>query len=142
MVISFLVRSLDRSPAAASRLDAPEGSRFAVQSIEREDGVALRGQLLFYDDELTLLESGPLETIDFDPRQREWYRAAYATEQQITTDFYVFFTTGEVGFTLARRMARGNGVVGADLTLRDLSSGLAQQRVTPSTQDCGGGRSW
>ncbi len=130
----FLVRSLDRSPAAASRLDAPDGSRFAVQSIDRDDGVTLRGQILFYDDELTLLESGPLETLDFDPRQREWYRAAFATEEQITTDFYVFFTTGEVGFTLARRMARGNGVVGVDLTLRDLSSGLAQQRVTPSTR--------
>jgi HD-GYP domain-containing protein (c-di-GMP phosphodiesterase class II) len=130
----FLVRSLASSPAAASRLNAPQGSRFAVQSIERAAGETLRGELLFYDDELNLLESGLLETIDFDPRQREWYREALATEKQITTDFYVFYTTGEVGFTLARRMARGNGVVGVDLTLRDLSSGLAQQRVTPSTR--------
>jgi len=130
----FLVRNLARSPVAASRLDAPEGSHFAVQSIERGEGGIVSGTLLFYDDDLNFLGSGALETTDFDPRQREWYREALATEIRISTDFYVFYTTGEVGFTIARRIALGNGVVGVDLTLRDLSSGLAQQRVTPSTR--------
>ena len=52
----------------------------------------------------------------------------------MTTDFYVFFTTGEVGLTFARRLADGSGVVGADLALADLSAGLARQRLTESTK--------
>ena len=46
----------------------------------------------------------------------------------------MFFTTGEVGLTFARRLAGGGGVVGADLALADLSAGLARQRVTDNTR--------
>ena len=128
----FLVRSVGDRRVAARALDAPTGSRFAVQSIERDGQV--QGTLLFFDDALELLDSRPLSTTDFDPREREWYRRAIGGSEQITTDFYVFFTTGEVGISFARRVAEGGGVVGADLALVDLSAGLAQQRVTPSTR--------
>jgi len=128
----FLVRSVGDRRVAAQALDAPEGSRFAVQSLERDGGV--RGTLLFFDEALELLDTRPLAATDFDPREREWYRMAIHKQEQVMTDFYVFFTTGEVGISFARRLARGGGVVGADLALADLSAGLAQQRVTPSTK--------
>jgi len=128
----FLVRSVGDRRVATQALDAPKGSRFAVQSIERDGGV--RGTLLFFDEALELLDTRPLSTTDFDPREREWYRMAIGRQDQVTTDFYVFFTTGEVGISFARRLDRGGGVVGADLALADLSAGLAQQRVTPSTK--------
>jgi HD-GYP domain-containing protein (c-di-GMP phosphodiesterase class II)/HAMP domain-containing protein len=128
----FLVRSVGDRRVAAQALDAPKGSRFAVQSIERDGEV--RGTLLFFDDALELLDTRPLPTTDFDPRDRDWYSTAIEQSDQVTTDFYVFFTTGEVGISFARRLARGGGVVGADLALADLSSGLARQKVTPSTQ--------
>ena len=128
----FLVRSVGDRRVAAQALDAPKGSRFAVQSIERDGGV--RGTLLFFDNALELLDTRPLSTTDFDPRERGWYHRAIDRTDQITTDFYVFFTTGEVGISFARRLDRGGGVVGADLALADLSAGLAQQRVTPSTK--------
>ena len=128
----FLVRSVGDRRVAAQALDAPKGSRFAVQSIERDGGV--RGTLLFFDDALELLDTRPLSTTEFDPREREWYRSSIERSEQITTDFYVFFTTGEVGISFARRLAHGGGVVGADLALADLSAGLAQQRITPSTK--------
>jgi len=128
----FLVRSIGDRRAATQALDAPTGSRFAVQSIERGGGA--RGTLLFFDEALELLDTRPVATTDFDPREREWYRLAISRQDQVTSDFYVFFTTGEVGISFARRLARGGGVVGADLALADLSAGLAQQRVTPSTK--------
>jgi len=128
----FLVRSVGDRRVAAQALDAPKGSRYAVQSIERDGGV--RGTLLFFDEGIELLDTRPLANSDFDPREREWYRRAIGGSEQITTDFYVFFTTGEVGISFARRLARGGGVVGADLALADLSAGLAQQRVTRSTR--------
>jgi HD-GYP domain-containing protein (c-di-GMP phosphodiesterase class II) len=129
----FLVRSVGDRRVAATTLDAPAGTRFAVQSIEHDRGEAV-GTLLFYDHALGLLDSRPLETADFDPRGRDWYRLAADRSDQVTTDFYVFFTTGEVGLTFARRLAGGGGVVGADLTLADLSAGLARQRVTNGTK--------
>jgi len=104
----FLVRSVGDRRVAAQALDARGG---------------IRGSLLFFDDVLDLLESRPLATIDFDPREREWYRLAINGSDQITTDFYVFFTTGEVGISFARRLVHGGGVVGADLALADLSAG-------------------
>ena len=41
----------------------------------------------------------------FDPRTRDWYRAAMRSDRQIRTDPYVFFTTREPGITLAARIA-------------------------------------
>ncbi|MFV2071346.1 MAG: HD-GYP domain-containing protein [Thermoanaerobaculales bacterium] len=121
----FLVRSVGDRRVAAQSLDAPRGSRFAVQSIEGGGREAARKTLLFFDEGLTLLDSRPLDTGDFDPRGREWYRSAIERHDRITTDFYVFFTTGEVGLSFARQLAGGGGVVGADLALSDLSAGLA-----------------
>jgi len=69
----FLVRSVGDRRAAVQALDAPMGSRFAVQSIERDRGV--RGTLLFFDDALELLDTRPLSTTDFDPRELAAYAA-------------------------------------------------------------------
>ncbi|MGD9253281.1 MAG: HD domain-containing phosphohydrolase [Holophagae bacterium] len=130
----FLVRSVADRRVAAETLDAPSDSRFAVQSIERGAGGDPRALLLFFDDDLKMMDTRELPTAGFDPRERDWYSAAIAHDEPVTTDFYVFFTTGEVGITFARRLASGDGVVGADLALADLSAGLARQRVTPSTK--------
>ncbi|WP_204128699.1 hypothetical protein, partial [Pseudomonas ogarae] len=46
---------------------------------------------------------------------------------------YVFFSTHNIGTTLARRSGE-NAVIGADLTLATLSATLIKHRVTPSTE--------
>ena len=56
----------------------------------------------------------------YDPRTRGWYQKAIAEQRQVRTEPYVFFTTGDVGLTFARRSSVGDAAVGADLTLRDL----------------------
>ena len=70
----------------------------------------------------------------FDPRERPWYRAAAIADGQIKIPPYVFFTTREVGITLARRGAGAKAVVGADITLRAISDALGRQRITPGTE--------
>jgi len=130
----LLVRYLDRHPAARRAVDAPAEAVFAVQTIERAGHGDPVEHLLFYDDDLGLIERRALAWTGFDPRQREWYREARTRPELIVSDFYRFFTTGEVGLTIARHMATGQGVVGADLALSDLSSGLAEQRLTPSAR--------
>ena len=130
----FLIRSLDRQRVAGDALEAPAGSAFAVQSIDRVVDAPAEETLLFFDEDLRLLEQRPNAATDFDPREREWYRQAAASRAQISTGYYVFFTTGEVGLTFARRLAGGGGVVGADITLADLDRGLRRERITKSTR--------
>jgi HD-GYP domain-containing protein (c-di-GMP phosphodiesterase class II) len=130
----FLVRTLGAERAAGEALDAPDGTAFAVQSLERTGGGPPTESYLFFDDTLELVERRPVEPTGFDPRQRPWYRQAIVTDRQISTGFYIFFTTGEVGLTFARRLTDGSGVVAADLTLHDLEAGLAEQRITPDTR--------
>jgi HD-GYP domain-containing protein (c-di-GMP phosphodiesterase class II) len=59
--------------------------------------------------------------------------AAAKANGQIKTAPYVFFTTQEVGVTLARRAA-GKAVIGADITLGAITAALARQRITPGTE--------
>ena len=125
----FLVRPLrdagraaEPGRAARGRLPGPEPHR------RRE------GRYLFLDARLGVLRDEPRPDYRFDPRTREWYRQALASAGPVRTAPYVFFTTREIGTTLARRSADGASVVGVDITLQDLSRHLAQSRVTPSAR--------
>jgi HD-GYP domain-containing protein (c-di-GMP phosphodiesterase class II) len=69
----------------------------------------------------------------YDPRSRDWYKAAMAAPGQIKTPPYLFFTSRKVGITIANRSPRGDAVVGADIRLETLDQSLAQQKVTPGT---------
>lgn len=127
----FMLRPL-RTDALRERFDAPADAAFQVWSIERS-GDAIEASYLFFDGSLNLLTRRPRLQETFDPRTRPWYRNARDDGGQITTAPYVFFSTGDVGTTLARR-AGMRGVIAADLTLADLSATLARHRVTPSTE--------
>ncbi|MDP2245519.1 HD domain-containing phosphohydrolase [Pseudomonas sp.] len=127
----FMLRPL-RSAALKQLLAAPEQATFQVWSIDRSE-TAIEAQYLFFDDALTLIsqQQRPLET--FDPRRRNWYLNASSRSEQITTEPYVFFSTQEVGTTLAKRTG-ANSVLAADLTLSDLSTTLAAHKVTANSQ--------
>lgn len=129
----FLVRSLDERWATAQALGAPPRTRWVVQSIEHDEDNSADERYLFLSDDLSVLAQATPSQRGYDPRKRSWYTRAAASSAPVTSDFYVFFTTGEVGVTFARGLATGGGVVGADLSLRDFAAGLSEQRVTPST---------
>ena len=127
----FLVRSLHA--AARQNLGAPPEAVFLVQSRTAAEA-AVPGRYLFLDARLGVLADEPRPDYRFDPRTREWYRQALQSAAPVRTRPYVFFTTREVGTTLAQRSTDGGSVVGVDITLQDLSRHLAQSRVTPSAR--------
>lgn len=127
----FLVRSLH--DAARQSLRGPPEAVFLVQSRTATEGAAA-GRYLFLDAHLGVLRNEPRPDYRFDPRAREWYRQALSSSTPVRTSPYVFFTTREVGTTLAQRSVDGGSVVGVDITLQDLSRLLAQSRVTPSAR--------
>ena len=122
-----LVRSLQGRDTARKAISAPETALFAHQIIPETGGVE---ELVFFAVGDEIVGRRTNERSRFDPREREWYRMAMFEEGQIATGAYVFFTTREVGVTIARRLATGDGVVGVDLSLADLSAGLAGHIVT------------
>ena len=130
----FLLRRLTNATAAGD-FAAPPDTAYVVQSIDHPAGKT-RGRFIFLDQTLTRLhsEERPAYAQSYDPRVRHWYRTALATEGQITTPPYLFFTTGEVGTTIANQAGRSDAVVGADITLKTLDQALAQQRATPGMQ--------
>jgi HD-GYP domain-containing protein (c-di-GMP phosphodiesterase class II) len=128
----FMVRPL-RTAALQSLLHAPEGAAYQVWSIEHDTQGKPRSQSLFFDQALTPISRQDNPDDAYDPRSRAWFLDARRQSEQITTEPYVFFSTHNVGTTLARRSG-DNAVIGADLTLATLSATLSKHVVTPSTE--------
>ncbi|HET7098585.1 MAG TPA: HD domain-containing phosphohydrolase [Casimicrobiaceae bacterium] len=131
----FLLRPLRDDAALRGQFKATSDAAYLVQSIERDRLDAMHGTYLFLDKERRIIERRAAPYYAYDPRTRVWYEEAVATKRRVRTEPYVFFTTGDVGVTFARQSDAGGGaVLGADITLRDLSRALQRQKLTPSSE--------
>lgn len=129
-----LLRTL-RQARAQRLLDPPEGAAFLLQSIEFDAEQNSTGRWAYFSPELTLLEDREREDYRFDPRERPWYQSAQGQPgASVLTQPYVFFTTGEIGITMASQVATGGPVLGLDASVEDLSGQILDLRVTPGTQ--------
>ncbi|HTQ75090.1 MAG TPA: GAF domain-containing protein, partial [Burkholderiales bacterium] len=127
----FLVRAL-RDEASRKEFGAPGDAAFLVQSIERRGG-SIEPRFVLFDAALQHVADVSRPDYRFDPRERPWYVRARSTRDAIVTAPYVFFTTRQVGLTIARRAGNGRAVVGADVSLQRISERLNQVRPTPSS---------
>ena len=129
----FLLRKI-RSSGSLQFQDAPDNSHYLLQSLTRR-GEHFVGQWRFYDKQLELLEQRELNNYQYDPRERPWYQAAFATPNLQLSEPYLFFTTGETGLTLSRRASQPTStVLGMDVTVTDLGTQLARLKQTPTTR--------
>jgi len=114
---------------------APPQSRYLLQLIETRAGET-RGRFVFLDQGLRVLreEGRPDYGETYDPRQRAWYRDALARGRTVTSEPYVFFTTGKVGLTVSTPVPGAPIVVGADIRLETLGAFFKAARRTPGTQ--------
>lgn len=114
--------------------DAPENTRYLLQSLERK-GQKRLGIWRFYNEALGLLEHRVLKHYDYDPRTRPWYQNALAGNTLQLSAPYVFFTTQETGLTLSQGAANAPGtVLGVDVTVTDLGDQLAELKQTPGSR--------
>ena len=128
----FLVRPA-RDVRVRDALHTPPGTAYVVQNVVPTPS-GTSAAFSYLRDDLTTIDVAPRPDFKFDPRTRDWYRAALRTDRPIRTDPYVFFTTREPGITIARAARAGGAVVGADVTLDSLSALLRNQNVAPSTE--------
>ena len=73
---------------------------------------------------------GPL---DYDPRERPWYKDAQRRDGSWLTGPYVFFATGKQGYTVQLALEQGKGgVVAGDLLMDVTQELLKREKLTPS----------
>ncbi|MGE8059595.1 HD domain-containing phosphohydrolase [Pseudomonas sp. NPDC089547] len=129
----LLVRRL-RDPQLLERFAAPPGTAFLLQSVNRDEGGRVQGEWRYYDRALNLLHAQAKPEYRYDPRTRAWFAEASAQPTTVLTPPYVFFTTGEIGLTLAQRSVDGGAVIGMDVSVNDLASETQGLRITPGTE--------
>src|SRR5690606_26173125 len=118
----------------ATQFKPPDGALLLVQSVRRGLSREPRGEWLFFDGDLKLLETRQLPDYRFDPRVRAWFQSASVPDIQSVSDPYVFFTSREIGLTVSQRSNVGDSVLGVDVALSDLGRQLSQLRRTPNSE--------
>lgn len=129
----LLVRRL-RDSQLLQRFAAPPGTAFLVQRVSRGEGGVVQGEWRYYDQALNLLQAQAKPEYRYDPRTRPWFAEASAQPATVLTPPYVFFTTREIGLTLAQRSVDGETVIGMDVSVNDLASETQGLRITPGTE--------
>ena len=123
-----------RSDKARALFDAPAESVLMVQSLSQDAVGVMLGLYQFFGADGQLLNSVFKQDYRFDPRTRPWYKRVKQEGAEILTDPYAFFTTQEIGATMARQSADGKAVVGLDFTLQSIAAALRDLTITPSTE--------
>jgi adenylate cyclase len=116
-----------------ARLEAPERAAFRMVVISRADPASIKSRRLFLSDKLEVVRElpGPL---DYDPRERPWYKDAVARDGTLLTGPYVFYATAKQGYTVRLPLDQGKaGVIAGDLLLDVTQELLKREQLTPST---------
>ncbi|HTO67668.1 MAG TPA: cache domain-containing protein, partial [Bradyrhizobium sp.] len=121
------------SPERRRVTDASPGATRALRLIAF-NGNERRESWLFLDDAGKVIGQRTIMDGDYDPRSRPWYQAATRLQQQTMTDPYQFVQGGGMGVTAAVPLPREIGVLAADFSLKSLSTGLRQYKVSPSAR--------
>ncbi|KAA0875415.1 HD domain-containing phosphohydrolase [Nitrincola tapanii] len=132
----LLLRHLDHAKNREF-FQPPSEASFVLQTIslaETSSRFPWTGEWRFFNDQYQLLETRKKPDYRFDPRTRVWYQRALQAEHTVLTPPYVFFTTQEVGITLAQRASNGRAVMGLDATTHDLSDQMQGLKLTPHTE--------
>jgi hypothetical protein len=124
----------DERSDARQALSAPDNAVFAHETI-RVDGDGTRhGDWSFLDESGAQIAERAAAEATYDPRSRQWYRLAKADDKVHRSDPYIFASSHEIGITLSRKLDGASaGVFAADLAVRDVSSFLAEKKITPSS---------
>jgi adenylate cyclase len=128
---SFVELDAINRSAARAKLGAPEGAVFRLVTISKS-GIGLIRAASFLTEDLTVLTRTPTAA-DYDPRQRPWYIGAFEPNASALTDPYIFYATGEPGYTLRAAIPQGQrGVVAGDVLLDEAEALLRKQELGQS----------
>lgn len=124
---------IDRAkPAFRTSLGVEEDAAFRVVIISRTGAASSAPVTVYLSENLIQIAETKAPT-SYDPRQRPWYVEAFKDQKTLLTGPYVFFATGQPGYTLRTVLKEGRrGVVAADLLLNRLEEMLGEQKLGES----------
>lgn len=85
-------------------------------------------QLAFLDKNLELI-SKKMESKQYDPRNRPWYKEAISSNGVIRTNPYLFSHLKQAGITYATQLEKKGTVLALDYTMTQLNKFLALQKI-------------
>ncbi|MFG1480438.1 HD domain-containing phosphohydrolase [Xanthobacter sp. V4C-4] len=129
----FLLRRIG-SAEERKAFNAPSDAAFLLQTLTKYENSDLRGEWLFYDEQMQLSGRRLMPDYRFDPRSRPWYKLAEQSGGIQLSSPYVFFTTRNVGVTLSKKSASRNAVVAIDIELSELNRQMESLLPTPRTE--------
>lgn len=122
----------DTGRDSRAKLEAPEGAAFRLVVISRSDPARVKSRRLFLSGRLQTIRELP-GSLDYDPRQRPWYKDAARRDGSWLTGPYVFFATGKQGYTVQSALRQGKGgVIAGDLLLDATQEVLKREKLTAS----------
>lgn len=127
----FMVRNLT-TKRLRDALKAPEEADYAVDHFYGDRRV--EPVRLFYNASMELESEVALTDSTFDPRTRPWFIAAQQSDDPITTVPYLFFSSHDIGITIATSTPDHKAVMAIDVTLATVSRYLNRQRITDNTE--------
>ena len=129
----FLVSPLTKATLRQS-YHAPEQAKYVVRTLLEQAGEKRTHQLLFYDQQLNLIEQRIDPDYVYDPRQRPWYNNALATTDVAISKPYIYADAPLMGVTLSMRSSNPHAIVAMDLPLNGIKDALQQLSITPHSQ--------
>lgn len=130
----YLVRRLPSANKRSSFFNAPENTRYVIQVSEKSIEKNM-GEYRYYNESLKLISTQKdIAYGQFDPRTRHWYQLAMEKHQAITADPYVFFTTKEIGTTIAQKSSSSRAIIAADISLTKLTAFLTDFKTTENSK--------
>ena len=120
----YMIEAIRDNELIRQAISAPDRAAYSVKLIyPGSEGIQ---KFFFFDSDLSLLETRQGALDGYDPRKRKWYIDAKSVNVTVITSPYLFFTTREIGITLAHSLQHGDGVVGADSALLTIFSNYLQ----------------
>ncbi len=108
-------------PRLAESLKTPQGTHFAVRTIERSaaHAGALMESWVYLDARSVRIGERGAKATDFAPTRRPWFQQALGSSGLQLTPAYEMSSSHELGMSLAQLLSQGGGVVAADLVFAE-----------------------
>jgi len=112
---------------------APAETDWILRSIEVSDGKRVQNWY-FLNKEYQVLEKRAEENPEYDPRQRPWYKSATEADEPVLSGIYMFHSLQKPGITASKKRTNGKGIVGVDLTIRQLETAVSEIRISENSR--------
>jgi len=130
----FQVIALRGDPGVGERLHTPIGAAFVGRTITADPSGHRRQDWAYLDTDGVLLSRRSDSDVDYDPRERPWFRDALDFPGAVLSRSYVFNSSMTRGMTAARMVSGGHAVFGADVTLDGLTRYVSALSVSPNAR--------